>query len=231
MDFKLIEGDRFLLKFFHIMDRDRVLDRCSWAYEKKLLVLAPKVADNPNLVDLSWCDFRIHIHGLPLGKMTRDVAAFIGNNLGKYKEVDLDSNGELQEGFCDPGEHATYGDWLRAVAPVSFRGRIGVNGNRSSTSSTRCPSFVSSSSLQSQSKPPPPRRGSSIFGSFGTPPPVIIPPQVHYLAPPQTSPVPPPILSQQVLVTDLNLVSPLPPVHYSLVPPLPTPIPTGHSLP
>ncbi|KAK4387744.1 hypothetical protein Sango_2381000 [Sesamum angolense] len=112
--------------------------------------------------------------------MTRDVAAFIGNKLGKFKEVDLDSNGEvwgssvriqvsvditkplkralkirklgdehlvtftyerlpnfcylsgvlghlsrqcevqLQEAFCDPGEHAPYGDWLRAVAPVSF---------------------------------------------------------------------------------------------------------------
>ncbi|KAL0370752.1 UNVERIFIED_CONTAM: hypothetical protein Sangu_0393300 [Sesamum angustifolium] len=292
MDFKLIEGDRFLLKFFHILDRDRVFDRYPWAYEKKILVWAPvEAVDNPNLVDLSWCDFRIHIHGLPLGKMTRDLATFIGNNLGKFKEVDLDSNGEvwgssvrirasvditkplkralkirtvlgdeqlvtftyerlpnfcylcgvmghlscqcevqLQEGFCDPGEHAPYGDWLRAAAPVSFRGRIGVNGNLSSTSSTSCPSFVSSSFLQSQSEPPPPRRGSSIFGSFGTPPSVFFPPPVHSPAPPQTSPVPPLTLSQQVLVADLNLVSPLPPVHYSLSPPH-SPTPTGHSLP
>ncbi|KAL0385772.1 UNVERIFIED_CONTAM: hypothetical protein Sradi_2971500 [Sesamum radiatum] len=28
MDFKLIEDDRFLLKFSHRLDRDRVLERC-----------------------------------------------------------------------------------------------------------------------------------------------------------------------------------------------------------
>ncbi|KAL0389051.1 UNVERIFIED_CONTAM: hypothetical protein Scaly_0262200 [Sesamum calycinum] len=93
---RLVSSKSFHPEALHTTLRDRVLDRYPWAYEKKLLVWAPiEAVDNPNLVDLSWCDFRIHIHGLPLGKMTRDLAAFIGNNLGKFKEVDLDSNGEV----------------------------------------------------------------------------------------------------------------------------------------
>ncbi|KAK4395938.1 hypothetical protein Sango_1748100 [Sesamum angolense] len=44
--------------------------------------------------DLNWWEFHIHIHGLPLGKMTKDIATFIGNKLGRFKDVDLDKNGE-----------------------------------------------------------------------------------------------------------------------------------------
>ncbi|KAK4437869.1 hypothetical protein Salat_0120900 [Sesamum alatum] len=96
MEFKLIEGECFLLKFFHTVDRARVLDRCPWAYDKNLLVLAPmEASDDPNVVDLDWCDFHVHIHGLPLGKMTKEIAAFIGNRMGRYKDVDLDSKGDL----------------------------------------------------------------------------------------------------------------------------------------
>ncbi|KAL0427155.1 UNVERIFIED_CONTAM: hypothetical protein Slati_2890300 [Sesamum latifolium] len=96
MEFKLIDGGRFLLKFFHIVDRDRVLDRCPWAYDKNLLVLAAVEAeDDPNLLDLNWCEFHMHIYGLPLEKMTKEIASFIGNRLGRFKDMDCDSSGEV----------------------------------------------------------------------------------------------------------------------------------------
>ncbi|KAL0300493.1 UNVERIFIED_CONTAM: hypothetical protein Sangu_3117500 [Sesamum angustifolium] len=96
LEFKLIEEGLFLLKFFHVLDRDRVIDRCSWAYDKNLLLLEPMDAsDDLNVVELNSCDFHVHIHGLPLGKMTKEVASFISNRLGKFKEVDLDRNGEV----------------------------------------------------------------------------------------------------------------------------------------
>lgn len=76
----MIEGERFLLKFFHIAHRDLMLERCPWAYDKNLLVLAPvEAADHPNLVDLNWRHFHIHIYGLPMRKMTKEVASFIRN--------------------------------------------------------------------------------------------------------------------------------------------------------
>ncbi|KAL0284842.1 UNVERIFIED_CONTAM: hypothetical protein Scaly_2837300 [Sesamum calycinum] len=51
--------------------------------------------DDPNLVDLNFCDFHIYIHGLLLRKITKDCASHIGNKLGKVKDVELDSNGEV----------------------------------------------------------------------------------------------------------------------------------------
>ncbi|KAL0423275.1 UNVERIFIED_CONTAM: hypothetical protein Sradi_0862300 [Sesamum radiatum] len=51
--------------------------------------------DDPDLVDLNFCDFHIYIHGLLLRKITKDCASHIGNKLGKVKDVELDSNGEV----------------------------------------------------------------------------------------------------------------------------------------
>ncbi|KAL0314692.1 UNVERIFIED_CONTAM: hypothetical protein Sangu_2313600 [Sesamum angustifolium] len=66
MTISFIENDRFLLKFFHSVDRDRVLDSGPWAFEKNLIILA-KVAenDNPAAVDLNWCDFLCGSMGYP----------------------------------------------------------------------------------------------------------------------------------------------------------------------
>ncbi|KAL0428199.1 UNVERIFIED_CONTAM: hypothetical protein Slati_2994700 [Sesamum latifolium] len=96
IEFKLLDDERFLIKFFYILDHNRVLERRPWAYDNNLLVLAPVEAeDDPQSVDLSHCDFHVHIHGLPLGKMTKEVASFISNKLGQFKEVDLDSKGDV----------------------------------------------------------------------------------------------------------------------------------------
>ncbi|KAK4424806.1 hypothetical protein Salat_1674200, partial [Sesamum alatum] len=64
------------------------------AYDKNLLILAPvDPADNPSLVDLTFSDFYVHIHGLSLGKMTKEVCEFIGSRLGKFRGADLDAEG------------------------------------------------------------------------------------------------------------------------------------------
>ncbi|KAL0405349.1 UNVERIFIED_CONTAM: hypothetical protein Slati_3848800, partial [Sesamum latifolium] len=93
MEFRMIEGDRFLLKFFHNLDRQRVMSSCPWAYEKSLLVLAHvDLSENPSLIDLDLREFNIHIHGLPVGKITTDVASWIGNKIGRLIETDIDNN-------------------------------------------------------------------------------------------------------------------------------------------
>ncbi|KAL0404333.1 UNVERIFIED_CONTAM: hypothetical protein Sradi_2074100 [Sesamum radiatum] len=88
MDVTFIESGRFLLKFSHALDRDRVLDSGPWAFEKNLIVLA-KVGEteNPVEVDLSWSEFHVRIHGLPIGKMTTDIASFIAGKIGRLPEV------------------------------------------------------------------------------------------------------------------------------------------------
>ncbi|KAK4381552.1 putative mitochondrial protein [Sesamum angolense] len=78
MDLKPLEGNRFLLKFNHMVDRNRVVDGCPWSFEKNLLVLSSIAAnENPQEVNLDWADFHTHVHGLPLSKMSKEMAVFI----------------------------------------------------------------------------------------------------------------------------------------------------------
>ncbi|KAL0308894.1 UNVERIFIED_CONTAM: putative mitochondrial protein [Sesamum radiatum] len=74
----------------------QMLARSPWAYDKQILVLAPvEASDDSALINLDLCEFHVHIHDLLLGKMTKEIATFIGNKLGKFKDVDLDGNGEV----------------------------------------------------------------------------------------------------------------------------------------
>ncbi|KAL0411140.1 UNVERIFIED_CONTAM: hypothetical protein Slati_3703700 [Sesamum latifolium] len=94
MDFKILPQQRFLLKFYHTVDRQRVMEGCPWAFDKNLIVLKEITADdNPAQMDLNWCDFHVHAHDLPISKMTRPIAQFIGNQIGIFKDVDMDDNG------------------------------------------------------------------------------------------------------------------------------------------
>ncbi|KAL0445033.1 UNVERIFIED_CONTAM: hypothetical protein Slati_2226000 [Sesamum latifolium] len=100
MDISFIENGRFLLKFFHSVDRDRVLASGPWTFEKNLVVLAPvSDTDDPAEVDLSFCDFHVRIHGLPLGKMTSDIASFIGGKVDRLKDFDLSKGPESWGSF------------------------------------------------------------------------------------------------------------------------------------
>ncbi|KAL0438583.1 UNVERIFIED_CONTAM: hypothetical protein Slati_2341300 [Sesamum latifolium] len=96
MNFKLLEDHRFLLKFNHIVDRNRVLNGCPWSFERNLLILsAITMNENPQEVNLDWAAFHIHVHGLPLSKMSKEMSHFIGDHLGRFIDVDADSTGQV----------------------------------------------------------------------------------------------------------------------------------------
>ncbi|KAL0317200.1 UNVERIFIED_CONTAM: hypothetical protein Sangu_2134300 [Sesamum angustifolium] len=205
-----------------------------------------EVNDDPEMIDLSSCDFHIHIHSLPMEKMNQEVASFIvrirvsidvskplkralklhivlgDENLVTFTYERLQNfcylcgclghlshqcEIQLQEGFSDLGDKTPYGNWLRATAPLSSRGRISENGVRDSGGIPRHPTFTSRSSLQSQPELPPPRRGSAIFGNFGNPLSKTILPTNQSLEPDPSSPENPPVSLYTGLVTGLNLAS------------------------
>ncbi|KAL0456588.1 UNVERIFIED_CONTAM: hypothetical protein Slati_0998000 [Sesamum latifolium] len=69
--------------------RDRALNGGPWIFDKNLIILNYANPDkNPLEVDLNWCQFHVHIHGLPLWIMTRAMADFIGKRLGRFIESD-----------------------------------------------------------------------------------------------------------------------------------------------
>ncbi|KAK4433394.1 hypothetical protein Salat_1101700 [Sesamum alatum] len=96
MDFRMIDGNRFLHKFHHTIDRDRVVEGAPLALNKNLLVLhLVGENENPVTVNLDHCDFYIHVYNLPVGKMTKEMAAFIGDKIGIFRNVGIDSDGVI----------------------------------------------------------------------------------------------------------------------------------------
>ncbi|KAL0447659.1 UNVERIFIED_CONTAM: hypothetical protein Slati_1893800 [Sesamum latifolium] len=94
MDIKQLDEGRFLLRFWHILNRTRVLDGCSWCFDRNLLIFNTigELA-NPMQVDLEWCGFFVHLHELPLSMMNVGVATLIGNRLGMFRDMETDDTG------------------------------------------------------------------------------------------------------------------------------------------
>ncbi|KAG8376362.1 hypothetical protein BUALT_Bualt09G0055200 [Buddleja alternifolia] len=91
MEIKQIENNRLLFIFNHEVDRDRVFTKGPWNFRKELLVL--KIlgeTDDPVTTNLDWNDMYVQVKGLPVGKGTDKLAEFIGNNIGIFKEGELE---------------------------------------------------------------------------------------------------------------------------------------------
>ncbi|KAL0378752.1 UNVERIFIED_CONTAM: hypothetical protein Sradi_3180700 [Sesamum radiatum] len=77
---------RLLLRFNHMIDSNRALEGCPLSFGKNVLVLSGIREDENSMhVDLSWCDFYVHVHELPLRKMTLGIATFLVTELGNFE--------------------------------------------------------------------------------------------------------------------------------------------------
>ncbi|KAL0443870.1 UNVERIFIED_CONTAM: hypothetical protein Slati_2109700 [Sesamum latifolium] len=120
MEIEQLQEGRFLLRFKHILDKQRAMDGCPWNFEKNLLILK-HVGDLENAMqdletdesDCSWgATLRIRVRlnvSQPL-KQALKIHSLMGE--------------ELLEGFRELGSDMPYGPWLRA--PLSGRGRTQV---------------------------------------------------------------------------------------------------------
>ncbi|KAG8365610.1 hypothetical protein BUALT_Bualt18G0123700 [Buddleja alternifolia] len=94
IDFEKLDNGRFLLNFESPNDLDKVLEGGPWCYDNDLVILKLLLEnDDPLSVPLWWVDFYVLAKGLPISKMTKDMASFIGNSLGQFRSVDLARNG------------------------------------------------------------------------------------------------------------------------------------------
>ncbi|KAL0421003.1 UNVERIFIED_CONTAM: hypothetical protein Slati_3123200 [Sesamum latifolium] len=94
LEMRRLEAGCFLIRFNHIIDRNRALEGCPWSFEKNTIILSGiGVNENPMTVDLDWCDFFVHVHDLPLSKMNFGMASCIGNSIGKFRDMEMDDSG------------------------------------------------------------------------------------------------------------------------------------------
>ena len=83
-------GERlFIFHFDKLMDKERVIQKQPWAFNKSLLVLEEfECLSQPHEVKMKWCPFWIQIRGLPLGMMNEKVGTVLGEAIVDVEEGD-----------------------------------------------------------------------------------------------------------------------------------------------
>lgn len=80
---------RFLFRFFHEGDVERVLGDGPWTFDQNLVVMRRiEQGDDPVTLKLDTASFWIQVHNLPSGFMSEKVAKVIGDSVGNFESAD-----------------------------------------------------------------------------------------------------------------------------------------------
>ncbi|MBA0818648.1 hypothetical protein Gohar_003642 [Gossypium harknessii] len=80
---------RYIFKFFHIMDMERVLKGSPWTFNNHLLVLHKlSKGEDPLRVPLISASFWVQVHDVPIGFYSENLAIQLGNFIGIFQEYD-----------------------------------------------------------------------------------------------------------------------------------------------
>lgn len=88
-----IDDEMFMVEFGDEKDKMKVLELCSWSYDKQLILLQEFKGDQPKEILLQWSPFWVQIHNLSLKCRTRETGRTIGSVLGEVIEVDVAEKG------------------------------------------------------------------------------------------------------------------------------------------
>ena len=89
MSIKEVGNKLFVLDFENQMEKERVLMRQPWTFNKSLLVLQDFEGQSKSEeINLKWCSFWVQIYGLPLGLITEKIGAILGESIGEVEEID-----------------------------------------------------------------------------------------------------------------------------------------------
>ena len=87
-------GERlFIFQFEDEVEKDCILQKQPWSFNKSLLVLKEITCDlRLEEVNMDWCPFTVQVHGLPLGLITEKIGVILGEVLGDVLEVETDDD-------------------------------------------------------------------------------------------------------------------------------------------
>ena len=93
MTIKEVGNRVFIFHFEDIGEKENVLLRQPWFFNKSLLVLENyDDHSKPEDFKLHWCPFWVQIHGLPLGMMIEKIGLILGESIGDVEELDVDND-------------------------------------------------------------------------------------------------------------------------------------------
>lgn len=86
--FELVRENVFDIQFRSLLENNKVLLLGHWTFEKGLLVLVPLTeTDRPDLVEFTYCSFRIQVHNVPFQLQTREMGVRFGEVVGRVEVV------------------------------------------------------------------------------------------------------------------------------------------------
>lgn len=84
-----IGENSLLFQFDHVIERNRVMWRGPWSFDRNLVVLRKiEKGQDPLEVDLSKCEFHVQVTGLPVISESEALAKLIGDALGTFVILD-----------------------------------------------------------------------------------------------------------------------------------------------
>ncbi|EPS71036.1 hypothetical protein M569_03726 [Genlisea aurea] len=94
LNIKFLSRNKFLFRFTHPGDVNRVLNAAPWHYDRHLLVLQ-KMEEDQWLGDvvLDFCPFYVQIHNLPYLSYPQEIPKLVGDMIGKFIRADLSPQG------------------------------------------------------------------------------------------------------------------------------------------
>ncbi|XP_019168528.1 PREDICTED: uncharacterized protein LOC109164448 [Ipomoea nil] len=84
-----LQPRKFLFRFYHEGDLDRIISEGPWAFDQSLLVMQRVTRGmDPEMVPLTHADFWIQMHNLPVGYRSDAVVRAVGACLGTVVQTD-----------------------------------------------------------------------------------------------------------------------------------------------
>ncbi|MBA0845287.1 hypothetical protein Goarm_022928, partial [Gossypium armourianum] len=91
---------RYLFKFFHVIDMERVIKGSPWTFNNHLLILHKlQRGEDPLKVPLISSPFWVQIHDVPIGFYSDKLAMQLGNFIGIFQEYDGSNLGKENMNF------------------------------------------------------------------------------------------------------------------------------------
>lgn len=125
VDMDIISDNRFLFTFYNRIDKEQVLERRPWTFEKHVLLLQEiNSMDQPSKITLKTTVFWLRMYDLPIGAMKEHILHRLGSKAGHVIEI-----GYQRENYLG-GQYARVRVEVDVTKPLARGAQLQVKGKR-----------------------------------------------------------------------------------------------------